>query len=209
MSNETLLKADLAVADLTTNGGLLNPEQANTFIRKLLVQPTMLSQVRRVVINAPQRKINKIQFNKRILRAGTQGVVLSTPANASDIADDLTDSTLRAKPKTEQVQLNTSEFIAEVRLPYDVIEDNIERGNIGLYNEGGSPNGSGGIKDTIVTLIAERAAIDLEELAIQGDTAVVGSDAYLGALDGYLKQITSYVVAAVPKQCLAYCGRMA
>lgn len=196
MSNEAILaKADLAVADLSSNGGLLNAEQANTFIRKLLVQPTLLAQVRRVIMNAPQRNINKIQFAKRILRAGTQGTSLDTAA-IDGAFNALTEAAARAKVVTEQVQLNTKEVIAEVRLPYDVIEDNIERGRIGDYNEGGAPNGGGGIKDTIMTLMAERAAIDLEELALEGDTAVVGSDPFLGMLDGYLKQFTSNIVDA-------------
>jgi len=148
-----------------------------------------------VVMNAPQRKINKIQFSKRIMRAATQGTSLDTAA-IDGAFDPLAEAGARAKVITEQVQLNTKEFIAEVRLPYDVIEDNIERGNIGLYTEGGNPQMSGGIKDTIMTLMAERAAIDLEELAIEGDTAVVGADPYLGALDGFLKQFTSNIVDA-------------
>ena len=42
-ANQTLLaKADWAIGDLTANSGLLNPEQANAFIRKLLIQPTLL-----------------------------------------------------------------------------------------------------------------------------------------------------------------------
>ena len=45
---------------------------------------------------------------------------------------------------------------------------------------------SGGIVDTIMTLIAERVAIDLEELAIRGDTT--DSDPYLALTDGYLKR---------------------
>jgi len=199
MSNRELLaKADLAVADLASNGGLLNPEQANAFIRKLLVQPTLLSQVRRVVMNAPTRNINKISFSKRILRAGTQSaakIALNTAAIVGTF-DPLAEALARSKPTTEQVQMSTREAIAEVRLPYDVIEDNIEGGNIGTFNEGGSPNGSGGIKDTIITLMAERVAIDLEELAISGDTSVVAADPYLGMLDGFLKQMTLNVVDA-------------
>lgn len=182
---ELLRKADLALSDLTNDGGLLNPEQANTFIRKLLLQPTLLAQVRRVVMNAPQRKVNKIQFASRILRAATQaGDNEARRLSAGD----------RSKPTTEQIQLNTKEVIAEIHLPYEVIEDNIERGNIGLATDvGGSPT-SGGIKDTIMTLIAERAALDLEELAILGDTA--SADTYLALVDGFLKRATANVVDA-------------
>lgn len=182
-NKELLKKADLAVADLTSDGGLLNPEQANTFIRKLLIQPTLLSQVRRVVMNAPERKVNKIQFANRIMKAATTtGDFEARRLSAGD----------RSKPTTEQITLVTKEVIAEVHLPYDVIEDNIERGNLGLTTDVGGQALGGGIKDTIMTLIAERAALDLEEFALFGDTS--SGDPYLALTDGYLKRATTNVV---------------
>jgi len=194
-NQELMKKADLSVGDLSANGGLLLPEQANAFIRKLLAQPTLLRQARSVVMSSPQRNINKIQFGKRILRAGTQGTSLDTAA-VDGVFDPLAEAAARAKPVTEQIQLNTKEVIAEVRLPYDLIEDNIERGNIGQATDvGGSPVG-GGIVDTIMTLIAERAALDLEELAINGDVAVVAADPYLGMVDGFLVLADQNVVDA-------------
>jgi hypothetical protein len=179
-NRELLRKADIAVGDLQSNGGYLNPEQADTFIRKLLIQPTLLAQTRRVVMSSPQRKINKIQFASRILRKA----VASTALSSGD----------RSKPTTEQIELNTKEVIAEVRLPYDVLEDNIERGNVGQMTDTGGTPTSGGLKDTIMTLIAERAALDLEELSILGD---IGSgDDYLALHDGWLERFSSNVVDA-------------
>lgn len=178
-NSQIIQKADMTLADLAS-GGLLNPEQSASFIRKLRTAPTLLKQMRTVAMSSPQRKINKIGFGTRIMRpAGS--------ATALGLAD-------RSKPVTEQVQLNTTEVIAEVRLPYDVIEDNIEQGSINA--DGGAANGSsvvgGTFKDTIMSMIAERAAIDLEELAILGDTA--SGDTYLALLDGFLKSATSNVV---------------
>lgn len=187
-NKELLKKADFAVSDLVSNGGKLNPEQANTFIRKLLAQPTMLRQVRRVVMNAPERKVNKIQFNKRILRAATSATALDTAA-VDGAFDPVAEATARAKPITEQITLTTKEVIAQVNLPYDLIEDNIERGNIGTFNEGGAPRASGGIVDTILTLVAERAALDLEELGLLGDTTLGAADPFLDLVDGYLKRL--------------------
>lgn len=179
MNNQEIIKkADMALADLAS-GGLLLPEQADTFIRKLLVQPTLLNQVRTVTMNSPQRNINKIGFGQRILKKATS-------ATALDVAD-------RSKPTTSQVTLNTDEVIAEVRLPYDVIEDNIERGNINTAGANSDPKPIlGGLKDTIVSMIAERAALDLEELAILGDSA--NADPYLALKEGYLKLATDHVV---------------
>lgn len=189
-TNETLLKADWAIGDITANSGLLNPEQANAFIRKLLIQPTLLAQARKVVMNSPTRKINKIQFADRILKAGY--TAFNDPSEASANSRYLNDQTDRERSKvtTEQIELNTKEVIAEVRLPYEVIEDQIERGNIGLSRDGGGAS-SGGIVSTIMDLIAERAALDLEELAILGDTG--SADPYLALTDGYLKRFTSNI----------------
>ena len=183
-NSELMRKADLAVSDLTSDGGLLNDEQANTFIRKLLVQPTVLRQARSVVMNAPTRQINKIQFASRIM--------MPSPGSGVALDADTSATNRRSKPTTEQITLTTKEVIAEVHLPYDVIEDNIERGNIGLATDtGGSPVG-GGLATTIMTLIAERAALDLEELALLGDSG--SGDAYLALTDGWLKRMTSNVV---------------
>ena len=184
-NSQLLAKADWAITDLTANSGLLNPEQANAFIRKLLIQPTLLAQTRRVVMNAPTRKINKIQFASRILKAGYT-------AGLSRTLDD-TANRERSKVTTEQIELNTKEVIAEIRLPYEVIEDNLERGNIGLSRDGGGAS-SGGIVSTIMDLIAERAALDLEELALLGDTG--SADPYLALTDGYLARFTSNIVDA-------------
>lgn len=178
-NSEIIRKADMTLADLSS-GGLLSSEQSNSFIRKLRLQPTLLRQARTVVMNAPQRKINKIGFGSRIMRKATSGTAL--------------DQSDRSKPTTEQVDLNTKEVIAEIRLPYDVIEDNIEQGNINAAGANAAPGMvSGGIKDTIIDLIAERAALDLEELALLGDTTGSG-DPYLEMLDGFLKQANSNVV---------------
>lgn len=178
MENKELVKkADLALSDLAT-AGRLSDEQTDRFVRRLMDSPTMLRSARVVTMNAPTRKINKIGFGSRILRKAVS-------ATALDAAD-------RVKPDLGQVTINTDEVIAEVRIPYDVIEDNIERGNV----SGAMQQGAGGMHQTIVDLIAERAALDLEELGLRGDTTVAGTDAYLGMTDGWLKRVTSNVVNA-------------
>jgi hypothetical protein len=177
-NSEILRKADLAIGDLAS-GGLLNPEQSDSFIRNLIAQPTLLSQARVVSMNSPQRTINKIGFGSRIMRAATSATALS----AGD----------RSAPDLGKISLATKEVIAEIRLPYDVIEDNVERGNLNMAGANSDPQAvTGGIKDTIMALIAERAALDLEELGLLGDTASL--DAYLALTDGFLKRTTSNVV---------------
>lgn len=177
-NKELMKKADWAVSDLEANGGKLNAEQSNTFIRKMIKAPTLLNQVRTVPMATPERKINKIGFASRILRPGSSG----TPLSEGN----------RSKPATEQITLTTKEVVAEVNLPYDVVEDVIEQVTLGQYDEGGSPRMSGQIKDTIMDLISERAALDLEELLLLGDTD--SSDDYLALFDGWLKRSSSHVV---------------
>lgn len=174
-SNQRLLeKADLSIADLAADGGLLNPEQSNTFVRKLIESPTVLQRARVVEMSAPERHIDKIFFASRIMRA-------AVPNTALDEAD-------RSKPTTEQVVLTSKEVMGEVRLPYDVIEDNIERGNIGQQVDGSGTSGTpagGGIIDTVLAGIADRVAVDFEQFALLGDTS--SSDDYLALTDGWLE----------------------
>lgn len=176
---EIIQKADFELNDLT-NKGLLNPEQAAKFIRKLIKEPTILRDARTVEMSAPQRNINKIQFASAIMKPGATTGGAGTPGAALATAD-------RSSPTTEQIQLNTSEVMAEVRIPYDVIEDNIERGNVGTHQEGGNPAAGGGFVDTILTLMSERAALDLEDMALNGDTGIVSG--LLSLQDGYIKLI--------------------
>jgi hypothetical protein len=177
MTNQEIVrKADIALADLVADGGLLNPEQTDRFVRTLIDTPTLLNSIRVVTMNAPERKINKIGFGSRVLRAGVSAVAL-------DPGD-------RVKPDLGQVVLNTSEVIAEVWIPYDVLEDNVEGGNINA-SMGSS---AGGMMDTIITLLAERASLDLEELGLKGDT--LSGDDYIALQDGFLKRATSHVVDA-------------
>lgn len=164
-SNRSIVeKADLAVSDLVSDGGYLNTMQANVFIRMLIEQPTLIKEIRVVPMNGPRMEINKIGFTSRILKAA--------PTSGEALAPND-----RSKPATDQVTLTTKEIIAEVHIPYDVLEDNIERGSL---------------EDTIMTLIAERASLDLEELLIHGD--LLSADAYLALADGILVQTESHLV---------------
>ena len=168
LSNRTITqKTDLAVSDLISDGGYLNPIQANTFIRMLQDQPTILNQVRTVPMNAPTMEINKIGFASRILHGA--------PASGS-----VPGAAYRSQPETEKVTLLTKEVIAIVYLTYDVLEDNIERGTL---------------ESTVMALIASRTARDLEDLIINGDTSISsGVNDFLCIADGILVQADKHVV---------------
>lgn len=174
MNNQSLVqKADMTLSDLAT-AGQLNPEQSDKFIRTLIESAPLLARVRTVQMKSNQMNIDKIGFGSRIMRPAISGTALSSGD--------------RVKPDLSQVVLTTHEAMATVYLPYDVLEDNIEGGNIAVPLQ----TGAGGLHDTIVTMLGQRASLDLEEWGILGDTS--SSDGYLAQSDGWLKMMSANVV---------------
>ena len=166
LSNRSILeKADLALADLTAGGGLLQPAQAQKFMRLLIKQSVLLQLATVVPMASPKQQISKIKFGARVLRPGQEGTALG----AVD----------RVKPDLSDVELDAKLFKAEVRLSDEVLEDSIERGEL---------------RQTIMEMLADAIARDMEDVAINGDTASV--DPFLATMDGVLKQATSHVVDA-------------
>ena len=163
-SNRTLLeKADLAIADLTAGGGILLPAQAQKFMRLLIKQSVLMQMATVVPMPAPKYQVSKIKFGSRILRPGKEGVALAQNE--------------RSRPDLSFHELDAQLFKAEVYLSDEVLEDNIERGEL---------------RQTILEMIAEAAGRDMEEIVINGDKA--SADPFLAVLDGVLKQSTSHVV---------------
>jgi HK97 family phage major capsid protein len=116
-------------------------------------------------MKAPKQDINKIKFASRILRPGVE-------ATATPQAD-------RQKPQLSMVELDAKLVKGTVYLSDEVLEDSIEGGSL---------------QQTIMDMISERCSVDIEELVINGNTAVAGTDPYLGLLNGVLKQATSHIV---------------
>lgn len=165
-SNRTLLeKADLALADLTAGGGVLLPAQVQKFMRLLIKQSVLMQMATVVPMASPKHQIAKIKFGSRILRRGSE-------ATALPVAD-------RSRPDMSYLELDAQLVKAEVHLSDEVLEDNIERGEL---------------RQTILEMIAEAAGRDMEEVIINGDTA--SADPFLATLDGLLKQATSHIVDA-------------
>jgi hypothetical protein len=163
--NKTILeKADMALSDLTT-GGLLVPAQAQKFIRILIDEAKVMKLATVTPMKAPIQEINKIKFGNRILRAGAENVALPE-------AD-------RAKPNLGKVQLVAKLFKAQVNLTYEVLEDSIEQETL---------------KATIMQLMGEAIARDMDEILVRGDTT--SADTFLAQFDGVLKSATSNVVNA-------------
>lgn len=166
LDNRSLLaKADLALSDLTTTGGLLQPAQAQKFIRVMINESKIMKDATVTPMKSPKQLIERIRFGSRILRPGAEGA----PLPAGD----------RASPDLFSTELDAQLFKAEVRLNNEVLEDSIERGQL---------------RNTIMTLMAERISLDMDEVIVNGDVA--SGIPFLAVFDGILKQATSNVVAA-------------
>lgn len=178
--NRSILeKADLALSDLTS-GGLLQPAQAAKFMRILIKQSKLMGMSTVVPMRAQKQLIEKIRFSGRVLRPGTEALALSQGD--------------RSKPDLSKVELDAKLFKAEVRLDNEVLEDSIERQEL---------------RQTVMQILGDAIARDMEEVTIQGDTA--SADSFLAKMDGVLKQTTSNVVdagtVALNKQIFRDCLR--
>ena len=170
-SNDTIVakvdkafkRTDVAVSDMKTNGGYLNPTQFDTFIREVGRGTDFLPLVRMVTMGAPEMNIDKIGIGSRFLHKATSATPL--------------DPTLRAKPIFGQVKVTCQELIGSIYIPYDVIEDNIERGSL---------------SNTIMSLIVRKAQEDMEEVGLLGDTT--SADTLLNSFDGWMKLANGHIV---------------
>jgi hypothetical protein len=168
--NRTILeKADLTLANLISDGGYLQPAQSAKFMQVLIKQSKLMGMATVVPMRSPKHIIDKMKFGSRILRAGREGQALTEGS--------------RSKPDISKAELDAQLFKAEVRLTNETLEDSIERGEL---------------RQTIMSMMADAISRDMEEVAIQGDTA--SSDEFLSQFDGLLKQATSHVVNATDQK---------
>lgn len=158
-------KADLLTANLVADGGYLPPVSAARMLRIAIDASPLLSAARVVMLRSTVQQIPKIQMAGRMLRPGSEG----TPVASND----------RYKPTTDQVELQTSLIRGEVDLTDEDLEDNVEGESL---------------RNTVIELMGERAATDIEELLVNGDDT--STDSYLALFDGYLAAATTNLVDA-------------
>ncbi len=140
--NRTILqKAEIAVADMTGDGGILAPAQAEKFIVMLSKQSVLLPQVTLVPMKAPKQEFSKIGMGRRVLRPGTELKALTENE--------------WAKADFGKVELDAKLFKAEVHISDESLEDNIE---------------GPALQNRIRELMANAIARDIEELMICGNT---------------------------------------
>jgi len=154
-------KAAFTSTDLSS-GGLLLERQARDFIELLRIQPTILRSARFLPMKSLSQRFDRIGFTGRIFHKGVENTGLS----GGD----------QAKPTMSKIQMNAKEFVAEIEITYDALEDS-------LKGEG-QIHGNDFVK-IVLKLAAAQGALDAEEFALLSDTGSGDND--LDQFDGWLK----------------------
>lgn len=172
---------DIAVSTLTSGGGKLQDDQSDTFFRKVIDRPGLIGDIRNVAMTSDTMNINKIGLGSMILRVAPTGTppyivdgVGETYNNDRNLA-----SADRFGPAFEQIQLTVKEYLAEIHLTDDVMENNLETDNI---------------TNVVLDLATTRLALDLETVLISSDSTNGALDAVLQLQNGVLKRVTTNVV---------------
>ena len=157
-------KADLALLDFTTNGKLL-PQVAQQFLEIAVGATRLLPLASVPPMSSNEARIDTIEFQGYILRPGVEGEALP-------IGD-------RVKPTAGGATVVTKEFIAEVRMSYNTLEDTIERKNF---------------QAKLVDMLGRKVGYDMEYTVVNSDTAYVGPYKALKLFDGIRKLAVSHTV---------------
>jgi HK97 family phage major capsid protein len=163
-------KATIALSDLTS-GGLLAVQQENTFIDLLREQSVMLDRIRYEKMRGPSQEFNKRAFSKGHLKLASQD-----PSGTSPYAGREFEESLKSKPTLSKVGLQVVESMAQLEFPYEVVEDNIERGQF---------------TDFTMREFRDVLGVDMEDILINGDTA--SGNNTLKIRDGVLKLATTNI----------------
>lgn len=164
MNNHALIqKAKVGLGELVAGNGQLETAHAREFLRIAITEANLMPMCTVVPMRAQQQRLNTVGLSQRILRAGTPGVPVAIGAGQTGL--DFTAPEFDAKL-----------FRGEIPVEEEVLEDAIEQGRF---------------KDTILNLIPQAVGRDMDEIAINGDTA--SADPFLAQFDGFLKKVTSNV----------------
>lgn len=181
---ELIERADLTIQNLLDDGGLLPPEMAEKFYRKVLQPQTIFNDVRQVPMSRNELKVPTIVSNGRMLTAARN---MYSSGSTGD--DQGYGTPYRALAKSERstmqtgiIQLKTDELIASMYLTYELLEDIVEGGAID----------NNAFQSLVLDIMAEQIGLDLEEKLVLGD--ITSGDAYLALQDGIIRLIQSNLV---------------
>lgn len=165
ITNKSIMhKANMEVADLIADGGYLREEQANSFIINIIQEAVVLKLIQVQALKSHTKLLDKVGIEGFVLHPGTSGAALA----AAD----------RVKPVTSQNTLETALMKGEISLSDELLEDNIE---------------SGTFKQTVMKIMAEHVALDMDKVAVNGDKSGT-TGTVLDLIDGMIVSATDHVV---------------
>lgn len=141
--DQVMNMAEQVVTTDLNAGGILLPKQFKRFIEYAKESPTLLGKVRMIDMPETDREVDRIGLGQRIMHPGAE---VTPPAKTT-------------KPSFGKITLNTVKKIGEIRISYESLEDNIEKGKL---------------KDRLMRLITGRWAMDWEEWLLRATTATSG-----------------------------------
>ena len=140
--NRTIIqKANMALSQIVSEGGLLQPLQAKKFMRLATIEAELLKMVNYRPMARVREEIDQIKFGSRVLHPWQEFVALTEGQ--------------RSIPNIAQVQLEAKKFAGEVEISEEVLDENIEQG---------------ALRQTFMQMLAPAAGRDLEEVVINGDS---------------------------------------
>ena len=161
-------KADTYMADITAGGGELLQAPAQKFLAEVLDKTNILKKINVIPLSAPSEAHPVTGFGSFISRGDTE-YQESTPATRNAL-------------NVRKVQFNTKDFKATVFLSYKILDENIEKGNF---------------LNTVIGLIKNQLAVDMENVVLNGDVATpIAHPLYplLSVMDGMRKKILSHIL---------------
>jgi HK97 family phage major capsid protein len=155
---------DFIVNDLSTYGGLLQPETYQKFFQRAIPSSEILTRADVETMKKPRKLLPAMKFAARFLHAGQEGVALSAAQ-----AD---------KPTLTQPELNAHLLRGYVPITDEALEDNIETKSL---------------VNTMLEILPEVVARDMDELILAGDTSAsvpgdLDTQQYYQTTNGLIKQ---------------------
>jgi len=169
MSMTAVQKADMALAQLTANGGYISERELPTFLKQAIKEAELTRECRRHLMEAREVEIPRLRF------ADTADDFILYPLTenaAHPIAE-------RSRPSFGALNLTSTGFGGQVSIPDSVLHNNVEKD---------------AIVGTVRELVYSKMAADVEKIAIRGDTTSAVTT--LAALDGWVALATTHIIAA-------------
>ena len=150
--------------DMNNAKALLNDEQFAQFMRAATINQTILADASFRRMNSTSQVVSSTKVVGRVLQNGYD--------SNGDTQDQLTEATIGFG----KAELNAKKLKAKTSLLDDDKEDNIEQA---------------AFEQTLLSMMGEAVGIDLEALAVYGDTTKTG---LFGVTNGWLKGATNHIV---------------